>query len=273
MALHMMTERMKPEAPSSAPATIRLCFEDEAKQRCGEARIGVQKRNDRGHVRAADGSDQHDAENQRDADHDRKEKRHLGMNDESDDQSKRGRENGQADIVLTFISDGTLRQNFLQFAGGDQAASKGQRADNHFQPDFRHLESRHGGSSDVIFRDANQRRRKRAKCVAQRGPLRNRGHLHHAQGHADGGADDQRDDDPLVLADLRIAQSGDDSDAEAISPTKTPRLAVTGEPSHLIDRMKPIGRDDVRESMSCCGRRGHGFFAALPVLNMPACGR
>ena len=64
------------------------------------------------------------------------------------------------------------------------------------------------GRSDVIFRDADQRRGERAKRVAQRGSLRHGGHLHQAEGNANAGADDERDDDPFVVADLRIEEGG-----------------------------------------------------------------
>ena len=59
------------------------------------------------------------------------------------------------------------------------------------------------------------RRGQRAKGVAQRGPLRHGRHLHHAEGNADAGAEHQRDDDPFVLDDLRIAQRGADGEGRA----------------------------------------------------------
>ena len=72
MALHMMTERIKPEEPSSAPATISsLLFEHESHRRGRKSGVGVQQRDHRRHVRAADGDDQQHAEQQRDADDER----------------------------------------------------------------------------------------------------------------------------------------------------------------------------------------------------------
>ncbi len=76
--------------------------------------------------------------------------------------------------------------------------------------DFGHAEARDVGHADVIFGDADHRGGKRAERVAQRGSLRHGGHLHHAEGNADGGADDQRNDDPLVLRQLGIEERGDD---------------------------------------------------------------
>ncbi len=49
-------------------------------------------------------------------------------------------------IVLPFVNNRTLRQNFLQLAGRDHAAGKGERADNHFEADFGHAESRDVGT-------------------------------------------------------------------------------------------------------------------------------
>jgi hypothetical protein len=46
------------------------------------------------------------------------------------------------------------------------------------------------------------------------------------------------------------------STAEAISPTMTPRLAETGEPSHLMARMKPMAAAMYVKSMSCCVSAG-----------------
>ncbi len=113
-------------------------------------------------------------------------------------------------IVLSFINDRPLRQNFLQLSGGDQAAGESERADDHFEADFAHAKPRDMRNAHVIFRDTDHRRGKRAERVAQSGPLRHGGHLHHAEGNANGRADDQRDDDPLVLDEFGIAERGAD---------------------------------------------------------------
>ncbi len=100
----------------------------------------------------------------------------------------------------------------------------------------------HVGSGDVVFRDADQRRGKRAKRVAQRGSLRHGGHLHHAKGHADAA--------PMISAmmiHLYWSTCGSNSvattaTAEAISPTRTPRMAETGELSHFMRQNEADGR-------------------------------
>ena len=135
MALHMMTERMKPEEPSSAPAMISsLLFEHEAHERGGKAGVGVQERDDGGHVGAADGSDQQHAEDQRT-------RRSWRERDRAGRDARPARRpaaiaaasTDEVDEVLSFIDDGALRQDFLQLAGGHQAAGEGERADDYFE--------------------------------------------------------------------------------------------------------------------------------------------
>ncbi len=130
------------------------------------------------------------------------------VHDKRHHQSKRRAEHRQADVILPAVRDRPLRQDFLQFTGGDQAPGKCQRADNYLEPDFRHLELRHVGRGHIIFRDPDERRGERAERVAQRGPLRHGSHLHHAKRNAHARADNQRDQNPFVLADLRIEQRG-----------------------------------------------------------------
>ena len=58
----MMTERIKPDEPSRAPAMISsLLFRTKPMAAGGESGVCVQKRDDCGHVRAADGDDQQDS--------------------------------------------------------------------------------------------------------------------------------------------------------------------------------------------------------------------
>ena len=66
MALDMLTERIKPEAPSSAPATISSLLSSTKPIAAAESpAYGVQQRNHRRHVRAADRDNHHHAEKQR----------------------------------------------------------------------------------------------------------------------------------------------------------------------------------------------------------------
>ena len=105
--------------------------------------------------------------------------------------------------------------------------------------------------------------------MAQRGPLRHGRHLHHAEGDADGGADDQRDDDPFVLDDLRIEERGADGERRGnfAGQDAAPRGGRRAEP---LDRQnEEDGGDDVGEVDESAGcRPGLMIFSGLPVLNM-----
>jgi hypothetical protein len=59
----MMIERMRPLEPSEGTGRDEeLVVEDEAHRHCRETRVGVEDRDDRRHVGAADRHDQHPAE-------------------------------------------------------------------------------------------------------------------------------------------------------------------------------------------------------------------
>ena len=97
----------------------------------------------------------------------------------------------------------------------------------------------------------------------------NRRHLDEAERDTDGGADDQRDEDPLVMRHLgveeRCGENGDrgcnfaDQHATHRGSRRTEPLQCEHEPDHSEDVA------DVDEMLN--GDRVHGFFA-LAVLNM-----
>src|SRR5690242_21655039 len=89
------------------------------------------------------------------------------MNHEDDHDYNRSAQSGKADHVLTFIRDGTLRKDFLEFPCGDQAAREGERSDDDFEPDLQHLEPGEMRGTYVILRDADERGGKSAKGVAR----------------------------------------------------------------------------------------------------------
>ena len=60
----------------------QLAVEDKAHRRGGESGVGIQQRDDGGHVGAADGDDEHHAEDERNADHEREEADLIGMKHE-----------------------------------------------------------------------------------------------------------------------------------------------------------------------------------------------
>ena len=86
----------------------------------------------------------------------------------------------------------------------------------------------------------------RAKGVAQGGSLRHRRHLHHAKRNADAGADDQCDDDPLVLHQLGIEERGGDREGGA-------DLAGQHAPARARRRTQPLERQNEQNDGSDVG--------------------
>ena len=95
------------------------------------------------------------------------------------------------------------------------------------------------GRSQVKLRGAYQRYAEGAESVAQRGPLRDGCHLHHAERDADDRAQHQRDGDPLVVDDAVMQQGAADGQhhADFAGPDSVARACV-GELIHFSDRMK-----------------------------------
>jgi hypothetical protein len=85
--------------------------------------------------------------------------------------------------------DGALRQYFLQFSRGHQAASECQRAENYFHAENGHHERRDGWRANMKFRRADECHAQCAEGVTQRGSLRDRGHGDFAQWDAHDGAE------------------------------------------------------------------------------------
>ena len=112
----------------------QLAVEHESHGRGGKSGVGVQQRDDGGHVGAADGNDHHHAEDQRDDDH-RRETGTCGSGCSTSSTAMHDGDGQQAEVdeVLSFIGDGALRQDFLQLAGGHQAAGEGERAEDDLQ--------------------------------------------------------------------------------------------------------------------------------------------
>ena len=121
-------------------------------------------------------------------------------------------EQQQVDEVLSFIRDGALRQDFLQFSRGHQTAGEGQASENDFHGEHRHHELGDVGGTQIELGGADQSDAESAEGVAEGGPLRDGGHLHHAQRDADAGAEHERDDDPLVVDDAVMQQRAGDGE-------------------------------------------------------------
>src|SRR5208283_4224418 len=112
MAFDMLTDRMKPDAPSSAPATISSLL------------LSTKP------IAAADRDDHQHAKYQRNDNHCRKQVHLVGMEGEIDGDCDRDPQETQVHDVLSLIGDGPLRQDLLQFARRHQTAGNGQRAQN-----------------------------------------------------------------------------------------------------------------------------------------------
>ncbi len=159
----------------------QFAIEDEAHGCGGKSGVGIQQRDHGGHIGAADGDDHQHAEDQRNYEHQREEMNVAGIVDEIGGDADRDGEEQEVDEVLTFICDGALRQDFLQFSGGHQAAGEGERAENYFHREDGHHEGRHVGRAQVKFGGADERDAEGAEGVAERGSLGHGGHVDHAE--------------------------------------------------------------------------------------------
>ena len=115
-------------------------MQNESHRRGGQAGIAIQQRDDGRHVGAADGDDQQNAEEQRDADDQREKLLCVGMQHQENRAADGDREQQEVDEILSLIGDGPLRQDFLQLSRGHQAAGEGEAAKNDFHGEHRHHE-------------------------------------------------------------------------------------------------------------------------------------
>ena len=115
--------------------------QDESHGRGGESGIGIQQRDHRGHVGAANGHNHHHSENQGDEDNQRKQSLLPGVEHQKHRQQNGNGQQRQVHEVLPAIGDGPLRQDFLQLARGHQAARESERAQDDFEAKHRHLEA------------------------------------------------------------------------------------------------------------------------------------
>src|SRR5713101_1891514 len=242
----------------------QLAAEHKAHGRGGKSGVRVQQRNHRGHVRAADGNDQHHAEDQRNDNHRGKQFDLLRMHHENRGDGHGQRQHAEVDEVLSFIGDGALRQNFLQLAGGHQAAGEGERAENHFHGQHGHHERRNVGSAQVKLRGTHERDAQRAERVAERGPLRHRGHSHFAEGHADDAAEHQTDGHQFVIHDAAVQQRSTDRQGHAqfAGPNAMPRGGGRAQP--LERQNKKDGGDEIGDF----DQRVGGHYGLLGPLDL-----
>src|ERR1700722_8364011 len=190
------------------------------------------------------------------------------MDRENDRDHNRGAENREADDVLPAVGNRALRENFLEFSGGDQAACKGQRADDHFHCNLDHAEFRDVRRMHVVLGDTDHGCGQSAERMAKGGSLRHGRHADHAERDADGGADDQRDGDPLVLDKGGIEKCRGDGKCRA-NFAGDHSMTCGGRRAEPLQREnEEDGCDDVGEVDELTnGNRIHDFLG-FPVLNM-----
>ncbi len=131
----------------------------------------------------------------------------------------------EIDEILSFICQWALRQDLLEFAGGHQAARERQRAEDHLHRQDRHHEARNVGGAQIKLGRPDEGHAQRPERVAQRGSLRDCGHLHAPKGNADDRAQNQRDGDPLIVDDAVVEQGSGNCEQHAhfAGPDAVPR--------------------------------------------------
>src|ERR1019366_7568552 len=101
--------------------------------------------------------------------------------------------------------------------------------------------------------------------MAQRGPLRDGGHMHHAQRHADNRAEHQRDRDPSVINKPGIQQRAHNCQqhAELAGPHTVPR---GGRTAHELQRKnEQRRRNQIREFDEVLAMQHYGFCGLLDL--------
>src|SRR6185437_2639192 len=190
------------------------------------------------------------------------------MHRENDRDHNRGAKDREAHDVLSAVSNRALRENFLEFSGGNQAACEGQRTDDHLHRNLDHAEFRDVRRVHVVLGDTDHGCGQRAERVAKGGSLRHGRHADQAERDADGGADDQRDGDPLVLDKSGIEECRGDGKCGANFAGNHSMTCGSRRAEPLQRENEEDGCGDVREIDELTnGDRSHDFLA-FPLLNM-----
>ena len=167
-AAHDDRENKARRAIQGAGDDQQLVVEHESHGAGRQTCVGIEQRDDRGHVGAADGNDQQYAEYQGQRGEQGKQYGTFRRNDQSQTDARRCGEDSKVDEVLSFISDGPLRQHLLQFSEGHHAGGEGKEAEQRLDNQSGHLyrgERRALVDPFVIFSGSNQRRSQRTASV------------------------------------------------------------------------------------------------------------
>ena len=180
------------------------------------------------------------AEHQRHADDQREELLSFRMQHQVNRTADGDAEQQEVDEILSFISDRPLGQDFLQLSRRHQTAGKSQPSENHFHGEHRHSELRTVLGSQIKLRRAHQSDAECAESVAERGPLRDGGHLHHAERDADAASEHEPDGNPFIVDDAVVQQSAGDGQHHADFARQDP-VAGGGGRTHPLQRQDKQG--------------------------------
>ena len=194
-----------------------LVIERETHGAGGKSGVGIQQRDDGGHVGAADRHDEENAESQRQDHENRIELRLLRIENQVNAHCDRRGQHCHIDEELAFISDRAAGQHFLQFAPRHDARRDGHEAQQRFDYQRAHDEA------VVRMEFCNTRRflikadaRAPQACEIVRVQRRHAGHRHEDRdGRADNCAEHDADGDPFVIENLRAQKSADYSEQHA----------------------------------------------------------
>ena len=217
-AIHRTThddrENQTTRAVERAGRDQQLAVEHESHRDRREAGIGVEDRDDGGHVGAADGNDQQHAKDQGErGDRDKRllRPRCAGMQHDGNAERDRDREHPDVDKVLAGIGDGSLRNpaHFLQLARRHETAREGEESENDFgreraHAEMRHLRCRGAAAPQEVLRHSHEARSEPAERVGERRALWHGGKRHARQRHADDESRRDGADDPAMMDDFRL---------------------------------------------------------------------
>src|ERR1700693_4655086 len=103
--------------------------------------------------------------------------------------------------------------------------------------------------------------------MSQRGSLGDRGHLHHAERHANDRAENQGDGHPFVIDEALLEEGAADGQghSEFAGPNAMPGGGRRAHPFQRHDKKRGGDQVDDFDEGSRAGSCDHGFFGALPL--------
>ena len=237
----MRIERIRPEVPSSAPATINSLLSStkpiaEAERPAYAFRIAITVGMSAPPIGMISRTpNKSDATINTNSD-----RKCAGIDGQIRSRDHSVASSTDVDEVPAGVDDRTRGHDLLQLAERHQAAGEGQKAEQHLE---RERDMRERGDVRrmlVILGEADECRGQTAERVRQRGSLWHRRHRHHQRHRqTDRRADHERDRNPGVALDAET--TGDDradhGQHHAAVPAQLPRRAVLTWPIHFSAKM------------------------------------